>query len=125
MVKDEQANPSVIYKDGKTTFPQSLNIGKKDKKGCTIPEPKDLNLSVRWAGRIMGSDNNDSKGDLYRWGATNSTYKFQSSNPDAPNYISRSACLAIYGGAGRKNDISGTVMMLLIAYGATHGECRH
>lgn len=106
----ERYEPSVIYKDGKDQWPRptSLNIGKTDKRGNIIPIPENFNLSVRWAGGLMGNSKSNLTGDLYRWGATNSNHKYQSSNQSAPNYLPRSACLAIYGGAGRNSDIVGT-----------------
>lgn len=96
------SEPSVIYKAGKDIWPRpiSLNIGKQDKRGFIIPEPVSLGLSVRRASKPME--------EFYCWGATNPEHRFQSSNSSAPNYLSRSACLAIYGGAGRKSDISAT-----------------
>ena len=102
--------PSVIYKDGKDLWPRptSLNIGETDKRGNVIPAPENMNLSVRWASGLVGSNKSNRTGDLYRWGSTNPNHKFQSSSQSAPNYLPRSACLAIYGGAGRHSDISGT-----------------
>ncbi|WP_025830782.1 SEL1-like repeat protein [Bacteroides stercorirosoris] len=106
----KRVEPSAIYKDGKDLWPRptSLNIGKTDKRGNVIPNPENMNLSVRWASGLVGSNKSNPTGDLYRWGSTNPNHKFQSSSQSAPNYLPRSACLAIYGGAGRHSDISGT-----------------
>lgn len=106
----EYREPSVIYRDGKGLWPRpiSLNIGKTDKGGNVIPVPENMDLSVRWASGLMGSSEDNRKGELYRWGATNPKHTYQSRNPSLPNYLPHEACLAIYGGAGRRSDIIGT-----------------
>ncbi len=98
------------YKNGKLVYPipQSLRIGELDSRGDTIPSAKDISLSVRWAEKLMGENEANSVGDLYHWGATNPEHKYQSADASQPNYLPRSACLAIYGGVERQSDIVGT-----------------
>ena len=97
--------PFDVYENGKPRFYANfkcLNVGKEDKKGYIIPRPVELSLSVRWACKLMGNGK-----QIYHWGSTNPDHKFQSKDPLAPNYLSHSACLAIYGGVSN-TDIIGT-----------------